>query len=260
MENLRKDAELRVLTDRQVSIAWIFLPILAVIIALVTIVLAFSIFLATFLSGFPVASPEVAAPAFGAGIGSLFLIPLVANILFLYFFYLLIRRRNQHFSRQQRFVSDLILVLREAATKKAVSIDALLGSMESSNRQSQAEETEKSAVLWVVLLLIPFVNIIAFLYILYFLTGDYYKHERREDGMLSDNERALSSMGIQFIFHRNDHVPHRSFVLYLIVTLITFGIFGLYWEYTLIKDPNNHFVNHATFEGTILQLVAPLVS
>ncbi len=259
MENLRKDAELRVLTDRQVSVAWILLPILAIIIALVSVVLAVSIFFAAFLSGLAVA-PGAAAPAFGAGIGSLFLIPFLADLLFLYFFYLLIRRRNQHFSRQQRFISDLLLVLREAATKKAVSIDALLGSMESSNRQSQVEETEKSAVLWVVLLLIPFVNIIAFLYILYFLTGDYYKHERREDGMLSDTERAFSSMGVQFIFHRNDSVPHRSFVLYLIITIVTFGIFGLYWEYALIKDPNNHFVNHVNFEGTILQLVTPIGS
>jgi hypothetical protein len=109
-------------------------------------------------------------------------------------------------------------------------------------------------------MIVPFVSVIAMLYVLYFLTNDFYKHERWEDGMISDTERALSSLGVLFIFHRNEPIPHRSFVLYLIVTIITGGIFGLYWEYTLIKDPNNHFASHAVYEPQLIQLLTPLAA
>jgi len=157
-------------------------------------------------------------------------------------------------------MSDLVPAMRLAASKKNTNIDAFVGSIDSTARRAQLEETEKSAVVWVVLLIIPLLNIIAGLYILYFLTTDYYKHERMEDNILSDLDRAFSAMGMQFVYHRTDPIPHRSFVLYLILSIITLGLFALYWEYCLIKDPNNHFVNHAMFEPAIIQLLTPVVS
>lgn len=257
LENLRKDSELRAQTDRQISVAWILLPIIAALLAVVVAVLEVLAIVNT-LSSLTSSSTTMAAPVFG-GFALVTGIEVLAGILYLYFFYMLIWRRNQHFPRQQRFFTDLVTVLRGAASKRNVNVDAVLGSMENTVRQSQAEETDKSAVLWVILMLVPFISIIAILYVLYFLTSDFYKHERWEDGMLSDTERALGAMGVQFIFHRNNPIPSRSFVLYLIVTIITLGIFGLYWEYVLIKDPNNHFVNHAVYEPQIIQLVTPLV-
>jgi flagellar basal body-associated protein FliL len=263
LEALRKDSELRTQTDQQISIVWLFLPILAVILVAVVGVLYFFAFAS--LSGtYSTTPPTPPTPGQFAGLFGGFAlvagIGLVAEILYLYFFYMLIRRRNQHFPRQHRFLGDLVAVLRPAAAKKGVNIDALLGSFESTLRQQQAEETEKSAVLWVVLMLVPIVSIIAILYVLYFLTVDFYKHERWEDGTLSDIEKALALMGVQFIFHRSNSIPHRNYVLYIIVSIITLGIFGLYWEYTLIKDPNNHFINHAVYEPQLIQLVTPLAS
>jgi uncharacterized protein DUF4234 len=255
LESLRKDSELRGQTDTRMSVAWIFLPIIAIVIEIAVVFITIA---ATISNIQNLSTTSTAAPAVGLGVSTA--IGLVASILFLYFFYMLIRRRNQHFPRQQRFFSDLVSFLRTAANKKGANVEPVLNSMENTLRQSQSEETEKSAVLWVILMIIPFISIIAILYILYFLTKDYYKHERWEDGMLSDSERAMSALGIQFIFHRSEPIPSRSFILYLIITIITFGIFGLYWEYTLIKDPNNHFANHAVYEPQIIQLLAPLAA
>ncbi len=260
LENLRKDSELRAQTDRQVSVAWILLPIFVILIATVAIAAIFLRVLST-VSDLTASTPPSQislAPIFG-GLAIIVGVFVIAGVLNLYFFYMLIRRRNQHFPRQQRFFSDLVTFLRGAALRKNVNVDPMLGSMENNLRQTQLEETEKSAILWVILMLVPYVNFIAFLYVYYFLTTDFYKHERWEDGMLSDAERALAPMGIQFIFHRNDPIPHRSFILYLIISIITLGIFGLYWEYVLIKDPNNHFVNHAVYEPQMIQLLTPLV-
>ncbi len=256
LESLRKSSELRSQTDTQISVAWIILPIASVLLAITVGVLYFIAIVASFSAG--IYTPGTIAPVAGgfaliAGLGFL------GEILYLYFFYMLIRRRNQHFPRQHRFFTDLVTVLREAGAKKNVNVDALLGFMENTMRQSQAEETDKSAIMWVILMLVPVINIFAILYILYFLTGDFHKHERWEDGMLSDLERVFGAMGVQFIFHRNNPIPSRSFVLYFILAIITFGLFGLYWEYALIKDPNNHFVNQAVYEPQIIQLVIPLV-
>jgi ABC-type multidrug transport system fused ATPase/permease subunit len=259
LESLRKDSELRSETDRQISVAWVLLPIVAALLAFVVVVLEVLAIAKSISNLASSTTTTVAAPAFG-GFAAAAGIEFLAGILYLYFFYMLIRRRNQHFSRQQRFFTDLVTVLRGAAYKRNVNADAVLGSIENTVRQSQAEETEKSAVLWVILMLVPLINIIAVLYVLYFLTSDFHKHERREDGMLSDAERALGTMGVQFIFHRDNPIPSRSFVLYFILTIITLGIFGLYWEYVLIKDPNNHFVNHAVYEPQIIQLITPLAA
>jgi len=260
LENLRKDSELMTQTDRRVSVAWIFLPIIAVVLVVAVSILYFLIVSSTFSTIASTTPPTTAvAPVLG-GVGLVIGLVFLAEILYLYFFYILIRRRNQHFARQQRFLADLVTVLRTASSRKSINNDALLGSMENTLRQSQTEETEKSAILWVILMLVPIVSIIAFLYILYFLNGDFYKHERWEDGTLSDMERALSALGVQFIFHRNNPIPHRSYVLYIILTIITLGIFGLYFEYTLITDPNNHFANHIVYEPSIIQAVTPLVS
>jgi uncharacterized membrane protein len=258
LENLRKDSELRSQTDRQISVAWVFLPLIAILLAIVAAVIYVVAVLSAFSSYTTSPPSQVSVAPIMGSIGLIIGIGFVAEILYLYFFYMLIRRRNQHFPRQHRFFTDLVTVLRSAAAKRNVNIDPMLGSMDNTLRQAQTEETEKSAVLWVILLLVPLVSLIAMLYILYFLTSDFYKHERWEDGILSDLERALSPMGIQFIFHRSNPIPSRSFVLYIIITIVTFGIFGLYWEYTLIKDPNNHFVSHSVYESQIIQLIAPL--
>jgi flagellar basal body-associated protein FliL len=258
LEALRKDSDLRTQTDQQISIVWMFLPIVAVVLGIAASVLYFLTFASMFTTIYTTTNPSTIAASAVGGIALVVAVGIVAEVLYLYFFYMLIRRRNQHFPRQQRFFSDLVAILRTAAARKSVNIDATLGSIESATRQAQAEETEKSAVLWVILMLVPIVSLIAILYILYFLTGDFYKHERWEDGALSDLERALAPLGIQFVYHRSNPIPQRSYVLYLILTIITFGLFGLYWEYALIKDPNNHFTCHAVFEPQLIQLVTSL--
>ena len=51
---------------------------------------------------------------------------------------------------------------------------------------------------------------------------------------------------------RETILPDRSFVLYLILTIITLGIFGIYWLYVLLKDPNEHFKHHILVEDRLL--------
>ncbi len=262
LQGLKKDAELRAITDTQVSPLWILLPVVAAGLGLAYTFIVTAAILNAFAGGANFTAGQLTPTLDYVAGGAIYVLAglLVLDVLFLYVIYLLIRRRNQHFARQQRFFADLASALREAATRKGANVDIHLGAMEATVRQAQIEETEKSAVLWVVLLLIPVVDLIAGLYILYFLTTDYYKHERREDGLLADSSRAFSVLGSSFSFSRYDPVPHRSFALYLILAIVTFGIWSFYWEYVLIQDPNGHFRNHIQFENAMVDSVSLLLA
>ncbi|MDG6939042.1 MAG: DUF4234 domain-containing protein [Nitrososphaerota archaeon] len=245
---LKSDVDMRVITDRHISPLWMLLPLASAVVAAGAVAVGF---LSSFSGG------VTPAGAVAGAFSSLWVL-IIPQLLYLYFWYMMIRRRNQHFQRQAKFFADLGQALRDAAGKKGADVGPFLSSMGGAQRQAQPDESEKSAVLWVVLMLVPFVSVIAYLYVFYFLTRDFYRHERIEDGMLADAAKALSLVGAELTFHRARPLPSRSFALYLVLTLVTLGLFGIYWVYTLIQDPNEHFVAQAQFEDSVMQLFAPM--
>jgi hypothetical protein len=61
----------------------------------------------------------------------------------------------------------------------------------------------------------------------------------------------LSQLGVPML--QEVHViPKRSFALNIVLTLVTLGIFGIYWEYTLFSDFNHHFEDHKVIEEAML--------
>ena len=164
--------------------------------------------------------------------------------------YKLVKRRNTHFKRQQFLFEDVTSAVRTIAEKKGVDVEAGLSSCNRTVREARAEETEKGAVLWAILSAIIF---FAEWYVSYFLMKDFYKHERREDGFWDDLSKVIDKCGVTFSLpRRTEIIPNRSFVLYLILTIITLGLFGIYWLYVLLKDPNEHFKYHIQAEDELL--------
>ena len=134
--------------------------------------------------------------------------------------------------------------------RKSVNVEAGLASADKTVREAKAEETEKNAVPWTFLSVITG---IAALYVLYFLTKDFYKHERREDGFWEDTSKTLDKCSVKFsVPRRTETLPPRSFALYFILILITLGLFEIYWVYILLKDPNEHFRYHVQIEDQLL--------
>lgn len=70
---------------------------------------------------------------------------------------------------------------------------------------------------------------------------DFGRHEAREDRILEDVNAVISYMGGMLLSGRTERVADRSFVLYLLFSIFTLGIFSIYLIYTLIRDPNYHF-------------------
>jgi len=268
LENLREDIRERLESDKILSPAWVLLPLLAigigVAVAIVAIVVAF-IGLAVIgfepgvdfaLEEFFVPPASFFAPAVGAGFGVVAFAGVISTILLAYLGYLLINRRNKHFKRQSRFYDDLIAYLRAVSSRKRVDAEVGLLSLERTARVMREDETEKNAVLWLILVLVS--QLLAILYVLYFLGKDIRLHERMEDGFMEDSNKILESLGASVEVRRLNPIPERSFVLYLILTVVTLGIFGIYWLYILITDPNNHFKHHIQYEDELMRKISTI--
>src|SRR6266849_7664157 len=251
LENLRRDLRTRLESDKQMSGAWAIVPLLPIIVGIVVVVVVVAAIFSTLSSIGPSGTPTTGTTAIGAAlVGSIFL------LYFLYFVVLilvgilifkLVSRRNAHFNRQILLQEDIISMAKEIATRKGVDVSIPLNNMDRNVREARLEETEKNATLYA--LLYGFV----WLYTAYFLTKDFFKHERREDLFINDMLRTFNALGVPINFpYRNPPIPDRSFALYFILTLITGSIFGVYWVYVLVTDPNNHFRQQMLMEDTIM--------
>src|SRR5436309_2626850 len=231
--------------------AWAIVPLLPVIVGIVVFVVVFAAIFSAIGSVGPSGMTATGTSALGAAlVGSIFL------LYFLYFVVLilvgvlifkLVSRRSTHFTRQILLQEELISMAKEVAAKSGVDVSILLNNMERNAREAQLEETEKNATLYALL------YGLVWLYTAYFLMKDFFKHERREDLFINDMLRTFSALGVSINFpYRNPPIPDRSFALYFVLTLITGSIFGVYWVYVLVTDPNNHFRQQMLIEDTIM--------
>jgi len=244
---------MRVQSDKMMSIVWIFVYILPIFAWILIGLSIFSFFMITGVTIGPPGPTPQPSPIFIPLLIWAILLPLLGIIGFIVsiiLIYMLVQRRNTHFKRQIFLFDDIVAAVRAIAIKKGVNAEVELASCQRTVREAKAEETEKSAVLWAILSAIIF---LADWYVRYFLMKDFYKHERKEEGFWEDISKALDKCGVKFSMPRRmATLPDRSFVLYLILTIITLGIFGIYWIYVLLKDPNEHFEYHIKIEDELL--------
>jgi len=229
-------------TDKRLSPAWAFIPVIffAIIASLVVGVL-----LLEWERGWEW--------EWGWGwpifIAVIVLIGIMGGFLLLYLVYMLIKRRNEHFKRHQLLEDDIVRVLKSSAGKKRAKIEDKLSSIEQSSREAKLNEKEQPAFLWSIL---SFFIFFVGLYVGYFLMRDIYRHERREDFFLEDLEKTAGPIVALELPRRFHSIPDRNIVLYLALTILTMGLFGIYWLYTLITDANTHFDHQVTWEDKLL--------
>jgi uncharacterized membrane protein len=231
--------------------AWAIVPLLPIIVGIVATVLFFA-FLFSSLASVPGGriTNSTAVGLVGAFFGALvvdYVSYFVVLILVAVLVFKLVSRRNAHFNRQILLQEDLVSMAREMATKRGVDVSILLNNMERNVKEARLEETEKNATLYAI------VGPLVWVYAGYFLMKDFFRHERREDQFINDMLRTSNALGVPINFpYRNPPIPDRSFALYFVLTLITASIFGVYWVYVLVTDPNNHFRQQMLMEDTIM--------
>ena len=142
--------------------------------------------------------------------------------------YYLIKRRNAHFSRQEK-LEALIL----SKMKKTVSPEK--SPLDSSQKENQGPSRNAHAWTISTLLIIP-----AF-YIFYFLKCDLRKHEEHEHDFLVEVTALAKDSGVPLNIHGFTATPSFQLDKYLVLSVVTFGLAAAYWLYRIFNDYNSHF-------------------
>lgn len=93
------------------------------------------------------------------------------------------------------------------------------------------------------------------IYVLYFLTKDPPNHDRRQLSFMQQVQSAGSKLGMYLVVPTWKSLPPRSFAIFLILIIFTFGLFAFYWFYVLIKDFNDHFMAQWQFENQLISSI-----
>jgi len=204
--------------------------------------------------------------------------------------YRLVKRRNQHFSREQGVRMALVKLIKSAAWSRE-RYDSVFPELRIMDQDSDLQPS-RDPLAWSLAIAISSVSIIGILpiflvsdpeaqigvivlaivltalvglvssilmfYMFYWLGKDFKEHDTRWNAVRSYASNAMSKLGVSSPTtsrHGNSQLPERSFILYLLVTLF-FSPFVYYWWYTLIKDPNEHFRAQWKFEDELLASIA----
>ncbi len=217
-------------TDDVMSALWILSPLFGLV-----------AFIAILVGGAVVGSAAGSTGGLAGGLIGLIGGIIVYIILALLPWYKLIRRRSEHFRRDKILREGLISYIRGVASERGIEaqMSTEIATMTTVHSESNGEENEKSAILWIVLSIITF-GLVG-IYVAYFLTKDPHGHDVRQLAFMQQVQSSFTKFQKTIVFPFWKAIPSRSFFLYLVLTWITFGLFALYWNYTLISDFNEHF-------------------
>ena len=201
---------------------------------------------------------------FGAGRIVSLIICLGVAIYVWWYNWLLYKRRNEHFERTKnlrKILSDLLEEKRGTEKGPLTQMDPLI----------QRREIQRPYYLFWLWLVCSYVGslssflpvtwvltiaaVIIGLVIVYYLTVDYYYHEQGEIAFLGKVSVALGKNGSSLTVNPTSPLHRRSYGLYILFTIITLGIFGIYWAYVLFHDPNKHFDTHEVWERELERIV-----
>jgi hypothetical protein len=218
-------------TDDIMSGLWILSPLLGSV----------AFFAILFGSTFIGASSGAGTVVLAGGLVGFILGIIVYIILALLPWYKLIRRRTEHFKRDRILREGLISYIRGAGSERGIEgqMSTELATMATVHSEANGEEDEKSPMLWIILSIITF-GLLG-LYVSYFLTKDPHNHDVRQLAFMQQVQSSFSKLQKTIVFPFWKAMSGRSFFLYLVLTLLTGGLFALYWNYVLISDFNQHF-------------------
>lgn len=175
----------------------------------------------------------------------------------LYVFYKLFERRDLHFARMANMINTSAALLNEkaAAAGKSALIAQEMGQMEMVQREVYEQSRERGAVLWLVLAI--FTGGIGTLIGYYLLMDDFARHDQLEAQFFTLASSALAKLGLASqASQASPVIPERNFVTFLLLSIVTCGIYGFYWLYVLVKDGNDQFAAQVQWEDFIYTALA----
>ena len=271
----------RKITDRIVSWAWILLVIL---------ILIGSVFLAIAMAVLSASMVLWNTSTLNTVIQIIFIAASIATTaIFAFLAFVLVRRQNEHFARDRALREGIILLLRTASDPTGRS-SLVMNELAAMNAANSPREDHHDERIWALLMLLPLLTtfglaailyltvygtstivvftilsfviliavgeLLAMLYMFYFLGKQIYEHDER--WLVFEQNAKSIMMKLRWppiIRMRQSRVEKREFAIYLIVTIFI-SPFVLYWWYSLIKDPNEHFMSQWEFEDRLAEIIS----
>ena len=168
-----------------------------------------------------------------------------------YEFYWMVKRRDLHVARFYDLADAFIEWVRLEAQAKKIDIRHELEALRSAVAMRQPA---RNARLWLLLWLVA--GPVVF-YAWYFLNDDFLEHERQEEAFYRAAQEALYRLRATGRPRPGSCVLTRRirFFSYFALSLLTLGIFGIYWHYRLVEDANRHFESNVALEDWLLEAV-----
>jgi len=142
--------------------------------------------------------------------------------------YYLIKRRNAHFSRQEKLETLILSKLRKTESPEKSPLDSSKTKNHASSRNAHA---------WALLTLL----IIPAFYVFYFLKSDLRKHEEHEHDFLVEVIALAKDSGVTLNIHGFSATPSFPLDKYIVLSVVTIGLAAAYWLYRIFNDYNSHF-------------------
>ncbi len=173
-----------------------------------------------------------------------------------YVFYKLMERRDLHFARMANMVNTSVALLKEKAARegKTALIGQELAQLEMLQGEIYEQSRERGAVLWLVLAI---VTGICALIGYYLIMDDFARHDVLEAQYFTLMSGAMAKLGMSSqATQAAPTIPERNLVTFIILTVVTCGIYGFYWLYVLVNDGNLHFEAQVQWEDYIYSALA----
>ncbi len=253
---------MRTRTDIEIPVVWLLLPLASYLLWAVFAVAWWS-------AGSGLGTSDLTLVISGLGI-----LGLAASAAASYLVYTLVNRGNKHSSRTRALLWSALDTLESRVGASGPQALLPLNSAEDGFYKLTRGERERSAVLWALLSLVPFVGWIFLAVAQWLLSRDLAKHSHLERLVLEDVDRSLRMAGLQGIPVRYERVHSHDAIGFAVVIVsilelfsafllglpgalvliyLTVGAFSLFWVDLSIRDPTGHFSYHSQFEGELLR-------
>ena len=157
--------------------------------------------------------------------------------------YLLVKRRNTHFSRQEKLEALILRKLRQ------LNGDKQLHCNDAMNLTKKIDPIcFRDAPVWA----LSTILVVPVFYVLYFLSMDLQKHEEHETEFLMETVSLTKDLGSRMDLKGFTVTKKFAFDRYLIISIITCGFAAVYWLYRIFNDYNRHFKRQWKLEDELL--------
>jgi hypothetical protein len=202
-----------------------------------------------------------------------------------YVVYSIVNRRNMHLGRSEALLWASIGRLKNNTSSTDTSRLFAANTAERDLQTAAVEEKERSAYLWSLLSLIPFIGGVFLAYALFRVNNDFQRHEKREFVTIEDLQRGLGLPVGSVPVQAKYWYPSRNTVAYFVAGILgplfssltvlrfppsvasfpvtyllylTLGWAWIYWLYVSARDPEAHFVVQSHLESELQPILTGL--